>query len=97
MARKSCSVAVCSGVGLSSAAHGLAMTVTANLMISAGRGPWAALDSPTPLQTATLQLFLAIAILGAWFLTIGIAERDIARSATTAERAPASACTPCRW
>ena len=66
---------------------GLAMTVTANLMISAGRGPWAALDSPTPLKTATLQLFLAIAILGAWFLTIGIAERDIARSATTAERA----------
>jgi serine phosphatase RsbU (regulator of sigma subunit)/integral membrane sensor domain MASE1 len=66
---------------------GLAMTVTANLMISAGRGPWATLNSAPTLKTATLQLYLGIAILGAWFLAIGVAERDLARSATTAERA----------
>lgn len=61
---------------------GLAMTVTANVLTSAGHGPWAALDSPTAQKTATLQLFLAVAILGAWFLAVGVAERDAARQAT---------------
>jgi integral membrane sensor domain MASE1 len=55
---------------------GLAMAVTANAMTSSGHGPWALLGGPVELKTATLQLFLAVAILGTCFLTIGIAERD---------------------
>jgi serine phosphatase RsbU (regulator of sigma subunit)/integral membrane sensor domain MASE1 len=66
---------------------GLAMTVTANVLTSAGHGPWAALDGPVAVKTATLQLFLGVAILGAWFLAVGVAERDTARRATSAERA----------
>ncbi len=66
---------------------GLAMTVTANVMTSAGHGPWTVLQSPVPLKTATLELFLAVAILGAWFLAVGVAERDAARRATSIERA----------
>jgi integral membrane sensor domain MASE1 len=59
---------------------GLAMTVTANTLTGAGRGPWAQLDGPIEIKTATLQLFLAVAVLGACFLTVGVAERDRARS-----------------
>ncbi|RZU53612.1 serine phosphatase RsbU (regulator of sigma subunit) [Krasilnikovia cinnamomea] len=66
---------------------GLAMTVTANVLTSAGHGPWSAFEGPIALKTATLQLFLAVAILGAWFLAVGVAERDAARSATRTERA----------
>ncbi len=55
---------------------GLAMTITANTLTSAGHGPWAALDGPVEIRTATLQLFLGVAILGAWFLAVGVAERD---------------------
>jgi integral membrane sensor domain MASE1 len=55
---------------------GLAMVITANAMTNSGHGPWAVLEGPIELKTATLQLFLAIAILGACFLTVGIAERD---------------------
>ncbi|XVU29266.1 PP2C family protein-serine/threonine phosphatase [Actinoplanes sp. CA-054009] len=57
-------------------ASGLAMTVTANTMTAAGRGPWAVLAGPIELKTATLQLFLAVAVLGAGFLTVGVTERD---------------------
>jgi serine phosphatase RsbU (regulator of sigma subunit) len=39
------------------------------------------------LRTLALQLFLASTILGAWALAVGVAERDQARSATSAERA----------
>ncbi|MEJ3747581.1 SpoIIE family protein phosphatase [Actinomycetes bacterium KLBMP 9797] len=60
---------------------GLAMTVTANVLTSAGHGPWAALEGPVALRTATLQLFLGVALLGAWFLAVGAAERDSARRA----------------
>jgi integral membrane sensor domain MASE1 len=66
---------------------GLAMTVTANVMTSAGHGPWTVLQSPVPSKTATLELFLAVAVLGAWFLAVGVAERDVARQATSMERA----------
>jgi integral membrane sensor domain MASE1 len=66
---------------------GLVITATANWMTSLGRGPWATLDSPGPVKTATMQLFLVIAVLGAWFLAVGVAERDSARSTTTVERA----------
>ncbi|MEU4425187.1 SpoIIE family protein phosphatase [Actinoplanes sp. NPDC024001] len=66
---------------------GLAMTVTANIMTSLEYGPWAALQGPIAFRTATLQLFLAVAVVGACLLTVGVAERDSARSATDAERA----------
>jgi integral membrane sensor domain MASE1 len=55
---------------------GLAMTVTANALTGSGHGPWAAFDGPVEAKTATLQLFLGVAILGAWFLAVGVAERD---------------------
>jgi len=61
---------------------GLAMTITANLTTSAGHGPWAALNISPQWNTLTLQLFLGISILGAWFLAVGVAERDTARSAS---------------
>ena len=66
---------------------GLAMAVTANWMTSDGYGPWADLAKPSPLTTVTLQLFLVTAVLGAWLLAVGVAERDAARSATSTERA----------
>lgn len=66
---------------------GLAATVAANLMTSTGHGPWAALDMTGQVRTSTLQLFLATAILGAWLLAVGVAERDRARRDTSVERA----------
>ena len=39
------------------------------------------------MTTVTLQLFLFTAVLGAWLLAVGVAERDTARSATSTERA----------
>lgn len=65
---------------------GLAMAITANAMTSSGHGPWALLGGPVELTTATLQLFLAVAILGACFLTVGIAERDQALLQVSAAR-----------
>ncbi|WP_436533527.1 PP2C family protein-serine/threonine phosphatase [Actinoplanes sp. HUAS TT8] len=65
---------------------GLAMAITANTMTSSGHGPWAVLDGPVELKTATLQLFLAVTILGACFLTVGIAERDQALLQVSAAR-----------
>jgi hypothetical protein len=65
----------------------LVATVAANWMVSSGRGPWADLASTPSLKTATLQLFLGIAILGAWLLAVGVAERDQAlRQARLYER-----------
>lgn len=58
------------------AACGLLMTVTANVMTSAGSGPWASLASTPQLETATLQLFMGTTVAGAWFLAVSIAERD---------------------
>ncbi|MEV6303076.1 SpoIIE family protein phosphatase [Actinoplanes sp. NPDC051861] len=58
---------------------GLSMTITANLMTSAGHGPWAALEGSVPFKTATLQLFLSVAVVGACLLAVGVAERDRAR------------------
>jgi diguanylate cyclase (GGDEF)-like protein len=69
------------------ATSGLMMTVTANVLTSADRGPWAALASTPQLEMATLQLFIGTTVTAAWFLAVSIAERDIARSATSAERA----------
>jgi len=66
------------------AAAGLAMTLTANIMSAAGRGPWAALASTPHAEVATLQLFLAVAILAAWLLAVEIQERE--RAARMYER-----------
>jgi len=66
---------------------GLAMTISANALTSAERGPWAGSASTPQLATATLQLFLGLTVISAWFLAVGVAERDRARSATSAERA----------
>jgi integral membrane sensor domain MASE1 len=66
------------------AAAGLAMTLTANVVTVVGRGPWEALaDSPNA-EVATLQLFLGVAVLGAWLLAVEIAERE--RAARLYER-----------
>ncbi|MFF5219300.1 SpoIIE family protein phosphatase [Micromonospora sp. NPDC000442] len=66
---------------------GMAATVTANLMTSIGHGPWAALDTSDQWRTLTLQAFLATTILGAWILSVAMAERDGARRDTSVERA----------
>jgi integral membrane sensor domain MASE1 len=66
---------------------GAAATVTANLMTSTGHGPWAALDTTDQWKTLTLQTFLAATIVGAWILSVGVAERDRARRDTSVERA----------
>jgi integral membrane sensor domain MASE1 len=66
---------------------GLATTVVANLMTSTGHGPWASLDTSDQWRTLTLQVFLATTVLGAWTLSVGVAERDRARRDTTVERA----------
>ncbi|GIJ46100.1 hypothetical protein Val02_29860 [Virgisporangium aliadipatigenens] len=66
---------------------GAATTVTANLMTSAGHGPWAALNTSDQVITLTLQVFLTTTILGAWALAVGVAERDRARWDTSVERA----------
>lgn len=57
-------------------AGGLGMTLAANLVTSMGRGPWGSLDGVTNLEIATLQLFLAIAILAAWLLAVENRERQ---------------------
>jgi serine phosphatase RsbU (regulator of sigma subunit)/integral membrane sensor domain MASE1 len=66
---------------------GLATTVTANVMTSTGHGPWTAVDASDQLRMLTLQFFLVTTIVGAWALTVGVSERDRARSATSVERA----------
>ncbi len=74
------------GVPVVSAA-GLAMTLTANVMTAAGSGPWAALAGVPRLESAALQLFLAVALLGAWLLAVEIGERKSADSASRQEAA----------
>ncbi|GIE76640.1 hypothetical protein Aph02nite_25900 [Actinoplanes philippinensis] len=65
---------------------GAVTTVVANLMTNTGHGPWAALDTQDQWRALTLQAFLATMVLGAWGLSLGVAERDRARSDTTVER-----------
>ncbi|MEU4690122.1 SpoIIE family protein phosphatase [Actinoplanes sp. NPDC023714] len=65
----------------------LATTVTANLMTSTGHGPWAAAETSDQWRTLTLQIFLVTSILGALLLSVGVAERDLARRTTSVERA----------
>jgi serine phosphatase RsbU (regulator of sigma subunit)/integral membrane sensor domain MASE1 len=64
---------------------GLVVAVAANVMSVAGRGPWAALTGTPRLEAAVLQLFIAVAVLGAWLLAVEIAERERARSVSRQE------------
>jgi serine phosphatase RsbU (regulator of sigma subunit)/integral membrane sensor domain MASE1 len=64
---------------------GLVVAVTANVMTVVGRGPWAPLSDSPQLEAAVLQLFIAVAVLGAWLLAVEIAEQERARSASRQE------------
>jgi serine phosphatase RsbU (regulator of sigma subunit)/integral membrane sensor domain MASE1 len=66
-------------------AAGLALTLTANVVTGEGRGPWAGLMGG--LEIATLQLFLAVTIGGAWLLAVESGERQRATSRSTHEAA----------
>jgi serine phosphatase RsbU (regulator of sigma subunit)/integral membrane sensor domain MASE1 len=79
-------LAVRHGVALVTEA-GLVVAVTANVMTVAGRGPWAALHDSPRMEAAVLQLFIAVAVLGAWLLAVEIAERERARSMSRQEAA----------
>ncbi|MGY1712193.1 SpoIIE family protein phosphatase [Geodermatophilus sp. SYSU D00758] len=74
------------GVAMVSLA-GLAVTVTANVVTAAGRGPWSELARSPNLESAALQLFLAVAVLSAWLLAVEIDERQRARSESAQESA----------
>ncbi len=79
-------VAVRYGVALVTEA-GLVVAVTANVMTVAGRGPWAPLSDSPQMEAALLQLFIAVAVLGAWLLAVEIAERERARTVSIQEAA----------
>jgi serine phosphatase RsbU (regulator of sigma subunit)/integral membrane sensor domain MASE1 len=79
-------LAVRHGVALVTEA-GLVVAVTANVMTVVGRGPWASLSDSPRMEAAVLQVFIAVAVLGAWLLAIEIAERERARSVSRQEAA----------
>jgi serine phosphatase RsbU (regulator of sigma subunit)/integral membrane sensor domain MASE1 len=79
-------VAVRYGIALVTEA-GLVVAVTANVMTVLGRGPWAPLSTSPRMEAAVLQLFIAVAVLGAWLLAVEIAERERARSMSRQEAA----------
>jgi serine phosphatase RsbU (regulator of sigma subunit)/integral membrane sensor domain MASE1 len=66
---------------------GLVVAVTANVMTVVGRGPWAPLSDSPRMEAAVLQLFIAVAVMGAWLLAVEIAERERARSVSRQEAA----------
>jgi serine phosphatase RsbU (regulator of sigma subunit)/integral membrane sensor domain MASE1 len=66
---------------------GLVLAITANVMTVVGRGPWAPLSDTPRMEAAVLQLFIAVAVLGAWLLAVEIAERERARSVSRHEAA----------
>jgi GAF domain-containing protein/anti-sigma regulatory factor (Ser/Thr protein kinase) len=66
-------------------AAGFVMAFVANWQSAAGRGPWAALADQPDLEAATLQVYLAFVVLGAWVLAIAVAERDRARAQSRRE------------
>src|SRR3954471_8277196 len=66
---------------------GLVVAVTANVMTVVGHGPWASLSRSPRMEAAVLQLFIAVAVLGAWLLAVEIAERERARSVSRQEAA----------
>ena len=67
------------------ATSGLLMTLIANVMASYGHGPWQSLSDSPRLELAALQMFLAIAIVGAWILATEVAEKERQRERTRAE------------
>lgn len=69
------------GLLTSAAVQGL----TANVVSAQGRGPWGDLAGTASPQWATLQLFLAIGVLGPWALAVEQAERRRARAALDAD------------
>ena len=66
---------------------GLVVAVTANVLTVVGRGPWAALHDSPRMEAAVLQLFIAVAVLGAWLLAVEITERERARAVSRQEAA----------
>jgi serine phosphatase RsbU (regulator of sigma subunit)/integral membrane sensor domain MASE1 len=68
-------------------AGGLLMTLVANLMTVNGYGPWHALAATPRYEVATLQLFLAVVIVGAWVLTIAVTDRERQRTRAVSEEA----------
>ncbi len=66
---------------------GVALAVTANAMSAAGRGPWRGLSDSPQVAAATLQLFIAVAVLGAWALAVTAGDRERARSRSMSESA----------
>ncbi|MFV2019679.1 SpoIIE family protein phosphatase [Micromonospora sp. LOL_023] len=66
-------------------AAGFVMAFTANLLSAAGHGPWAALVDRPRLEAASLQVYLAVVVLGAWALAIAVAERDRAQAESRRE------------
>jgi serine phosphatase RsbU (regulator of sigma subunit)/integral membrane sensor domain MASE1/anti-sigma regulatory factor (Ser/Thr protein kinase) len=66
-------------------ASGFVMAFTANLMSALGYGPWADLARQPELAAATLQIYLAFVILGAWVLAIAVTERDRAQAESRRE------------
>ena len=68
-------------------AGGLVMALVANVMTGAGRGPWAPLAGAPNVELATLQLFLAVGIGGAWLLAVESGERQRATRRSDREAA----------
>ncbi len=66
---------------------GVALAVTANTMSAAGRGPWRGLSDSPQVAAATLQLFIAVAVLGAWALAVAASDRERARVRSMSESA----------
>ncbi|WP_148572494.1 PP2C family protein-serine/threonine phosphatase [Nocardioides caldifontis] len=65
---------------------GLVVTATANAVSALGFGPWGDSVLDPTAEVATLQLFLAIAVLAAWLLTVALGERDEATLLYARER-----------
>jgi integral membrane sensor domain MASE1 len=75
---------------------GLVVAVTANVMTVVGRGPWAPLSDSLQAEAAVLQLFIAVAVLGAWLLAVEIAERERARRCPGGRPQRGAGWRPCR-
>ncbi|MFV2084198.1 SpoIIE family protein phosphatase [Micromonospora sp. LOL_021] len=66
-------------------AAGFVMAFVANLLSAAGHGPWSVLAGQPRLEAASLQIYLAVVVLGAWALAIAVAERDRAQAESRRE------------
>lgn len=66
---------------------GAGLAITANAMSTAGRGPWRGLSDAPQVAAATLQPFIAVAVLGAWALAVAVTDRERARTRSLSESA----------